>query len=497
MSASSNGISRGAVVRSRLKHPVIDCDGHSAEFEPLFLDYLRDVGGSSMVERFKRSPDNRFHFTWNGMTPAERHDLRVPRPNWWAHPTKNTLDRATSSLPRLCYERLDEMGLDFTIIYPSINLASSGFGEEDLRRAACRAFNNYHADIYREFADRLTPVAVIPMHTPAEAIEELDYAVRELGFKAIVMPAYVRRPIPALARKAPELARQLCWFDVFALDSEYDYDPVWARCVELGVAPSFHSTGTGLGFRGSISNFMYNHIGHFASTSEAVCKALFFGGVTRRFPTLKFAFQEGGVGWARVLYGDLISHWKMHNVNVLDNFDPKNLNRELFIELCRKYGGARFADKFPASPDEVCDVQWGTPEDPADLDEFARCAIREAADIRDLFVPGFFFGCEGDDDVTAWAFNAKHNPFNVRLNVILGSDIGHRDLFDMRDAAAEPWELVEKGLITEEDFREFVFVNPVKLHAGMNPNFFKGTVVEKEVNALLAAPGASSVHASR
>jgi hypothetical protein len=184
----------------------------------------------------------------------------------------------------------------------------------------------------------------------------------------------------------------------------------------------------------------------------------------------------------------------MHNVNVLDNFDPKNLNRELFIELCSKYGGARFADKFPTSPDEVCDVQWGTPEDQADLDEFSRCGIKEAADIRDLFVPGFFFGCEGDDDVTAWAFNAKHNPFNVRLNVILGSDIGHRDLFDMRDAAAEPWELVEKGLITEEDFRDFVFVNPVKLHAGMNPNFFKGTVVEKEVDALLAA---SNVDARR
>jgi predicted TIM-barrel fold metal-dependent hydrolase len=83
---------------------------------------------------------------------------------------------------------------------------------------------------------------------------------------------------------------------VFAIDSDYDYDPVWAKCVELGVAPSFNSPGTGIGFRGSISNFMYNHIGHFASTSEAVCKALFFGGVTRRFPTLKFAFQEGGVG---------------------------------------------------------------------------------------------------------------------------------------------------------------------------------------------------------
>jgi hypothetical protein len=33
-----------------------------------------------------------------------------------------------------------------------------------------------------------------------------------------------------------------------------------------------------------------------------------------------------------------------------------------------------------------------------------------------------------------------------------------------------------------------------KLHAGMNPNFFKGTVVEKEVDALLAA---SNVDARR
>jgi hypothetical protein len=40
----------------------------------------------------------------------------------------------------------------------------------------------------------------------------------------------------------------------------------------------------------------YNHIGHFASAGHAVAKALFFGGITRRFPDLNFAFLEGGVG---------------------------------------------------------------------------------------------------------------------------------------------------------------------------------------------------------
>ena len=33
------------------------------------------------------------------------------------------------------------------------------------------------------------------------------------------------------------------------------------------------------------------------------------GGVPKRFPQLKFAFMEGGVGWARTLYCDLVSHW--------------------------------------------------------------------------------------------------------------------------------------------------------------------------------------------
>jgi hypothetical protein len=36
--------------------------------------------------------------------------------------------------------------------------------------------------------------------------------------------------------------------------------------------------------------------------------SLFFGGVTRRFSDLRFAFLEGGVGWACTLLGDLVDH---------------------------------------------------------------------------------------------------------------------------------------------------------------------------------------------
>ena len=54
----------------------------------------------------------------------------------------------------------------------------------------------------------------------------------------------------------------------------------------------------------------------------------------------------------------------------------------------------------------------------------------------------------------------------------------------------EAWELVEHGLIDEENFREFVFANPARLHTALNPEFFKGTVVADAV-AKVAPPARS------
>ena len=39
--------------------------------------------------------------------------------------------------------------------------------------------------------------------------------------------------------------------------------------------------------------------------------------------------------------------------------------------------------------------------------------------------------------------------------------------------------MVEKGFVTEQDFRECTFTNAAMLHTRNNPGFFKGTVVEQ------------------
>ncbi len=287
-------------IREQLGHPVIDSDGHLVEFRPVAMEYIERAGGSDIAQRF--TDEQRATFLsrdWYGLTDDERMARWTHRPPFWGEPLRNHgLDLATATFPDLLYRRLDQLGIDFTVLFPTIGINPQGYADEDVRRACCRGLNDYYADHWMGHPDRMTPVAVVPMATPEEAIDELEHAVRDRGFKAAMLPSYVKRPLSSGAWRA----------DTFGIDSEHDYDPVWAKCRELGVVPAFHGPGEGSTFHDSISNPVFNHVGHFATAANAVCKSLFLGGVSQRFPELRFLFLEGGVGWARSLLADLAGH---------------------------------------------------------------------------------------------------------------------------------------------------------------------------------------------
>ena len=223
--------------------------------------------------------------------------------------TSNTLDKATALLPALLNERLPELGIDFAMMYPSFGLTINGIAQDDLHRAAVRAYNMMTADMFAPYRARFAPVAIIPSQTPDEALEELEYAVRQRGFKAIMLRGNQERPIPARPRES--IAQKAAWYcDNIALDSPYDYEPFWQRCVELGVAVTQHSGSARWSDRASISNFTYNHVGHFAESNHAFARGVFLGGLVRRYPSLNFGFMEGGVSWACQQYVDMIEHWE-------------------------------------------------------------------------------------------------------------------------------------------------------------------------------------------
>ncbi len=471
-------------IRHQLGHPVIDSDAHWLEFGPMMKERIENIAGRDAAACFtglRQAIGNALL-----MGPEERR-RRVAHSGFWTLPMANARDRATAMMPKLLHERMDELGLDFCVMYPTGAAVTTDIAE--LRRRALRAFNTFCAEYFADCADRMTPVAVIPTGTPAEAIEELEYATSELGLKAALFDGMIPRQVPATAAGDEDAAKLGRWYDVLGLDSAYDYDPLWQRCVELGISPTFHSSGRGYALRRSPSNFTYNHIGHFASTAEAICKAMFLGGVTRRSPTLKIAFLEGGVGYACQLYADLVEHWEIRNREALAAVDPANLDHEAIIRLAREYGPpdmarlltSREAALYAAMEPETSLATGGE----ANLDDFAACEIDSVADFRTLF-DNFYFGCEADDRMNVWAFNDRVNPLNTKINALFSSDIGHFDVPDMSKVLEEAYGLVGQGLMSDEDFKAFTFTNPAHFWTSGNPDFFKGTAVEGAVDALLA-----------
>ena len=207
------------------------------------------------------------------------------------------------------------------------------------------------------------------------------------------------------------------------------------------------------GARRSMTNYQYNHIGWFAAGGEALCKSLFFGGVPHRFPRLKFAFLEGGVGWACSLYADLVAHWKKRNARAIGQYDPSRVEPTVLRDLFSKFGGK------VALPDvdPVGNIAWleaWKRDCPRPFEDFARCGVELEENIRDLFVEYFYFGCEAVDRTAAWAYNRRINPYGARLKALYSSDVGHWDVPDMQNVVHEARELLEEELLTESEFEK-------------------------------------------
>src|SRR5258706_951935 len=101
-----------------------------------------------------------------------------------------------------------------------------------------------NAEICGQSRHRMAPAAAIPMHTPDEAIEELENAAR-IGLKVAMIPPGVARPIPALEREHPSAFPYAAYFDNYGLDSFFDYDPLWRKFIDLKIAVTSHG-GVGL-----------------------------------------------------------------------------------------------------------------------------------------------------------------------------------------------------------------------------------------------------------
>ena len=460
-------------LRDKIDHPVVDGDGHVIESMTLFFRYLEKVGGAKLQGGFAKEMKERPIFSSGN---RETGDPRMP---WWGT-TTNTRDLATVMLPKLYYERFDELGIDFSILYPSLGLVLPTIQDEGVRRGALRALNTMNWDVTAPYQDRMTAVAMIPMHSPEEAVDEIEH-VTKLGMRVAVIPAGVTRPIPKYADAFP--GAFVC--DCYGLDSSYDYTPVWEAFRKHKFAVTAHGAPGNRYLplpRRSPTNYMYNHILGHAAQQIDLCLSLVLGGVPKRFPDLNFGFLEGGAGWACDVLHGIHEHYEKRNGRAVQQYNPKNVDAALLQQLCDRYGDYGTDQVQP-------NLEVGAParngDDQAALDEWAQSGLTGDHDLIDMFGRQFSFGCEADDRSVYRALDAKGNTFGVRLQPFFSSDIGHWDVPDVAEVLLESHQLVDEGLLTAADYRDFVFANPVRLHAEMNPSFFDGTPVESAAKALL------------
>ena len=146
----------------------------------------------------------------------------------------------------------------------------------ELGASVSRSFNSAIGRILKRYPGKFIGVAPIPLQAPRLAIDEMNYAIKELGLHGVIVYQNVNRK---------DLDDESLW-------------PVYERAESLGVPILVHGVDSGplLGVE-RFARFNLDVCLGFPFEVFQAASALIFGGVIERFPNLKFGFFEVGVGF--------------------------------------------------------------------------------------------------------------------------------------------------------------------------------------------------------
>jgi predicted TIM-barrel fold metal-dependent hydrolase len=170
---------------------------------------------------------------------------------------------------------LDRDGIDAEVIYPNRGLLMWASPDPAHQSAMCRVWNDWAIEVFGPYKQRCAPVAAIAPKDVETAVREAQ-RVAKLGYRTVFLPVQVQ-------------------------DQPYNlplYDPLWAAIQDTGMPISFH-VGTGKDPRTASGNggAILNYVVHALSTAIEPVVQLCTSGVLERFPDLKFATVEAGIGW--------------------------------------------------------------------------------------------------------------------------------------------------------------------------------------------------------
>jgi predicted TIM-barrel fold metal-dependent hydrolase len=206
-------------------------------------------------------------------------------------------------------ERLADMdrdGMDVAVMFGGGPL---GTGNDELFMASFDAYNRWLADFCSYAPGRLSGVAYLPMRDVAESVR-LMREVAQLGFTAVNIPAFpqsTEKLSPGVGGAAQVLALTGDPMGPRRYDQP-EFDPFWAAAVELDMAITIHLGARSVRYADP-DKFLPDLPMSKVAMAEPIA-ILIFGGVFQRFPGLKFASIESGVGWFSWFANYMDETWK-------------------------------------------------------------------------------------------------------------------------------------------------------------------------------------------
>ena len=131
--------SRSQEIRSKLRHPIIDSDGHNLELNPALLDYVQDIGGRDVRDRFEEMLKFSEKHEWVESRTSSGDTIGSPRRPGGECPPATRTTGPLRRCQKLLHRRMDELGIDYAVIYPTWRPGLMRFQDEGtMRSGGCR-----------------------------------------------------------------------------------------------------------------------------------------------------------------------------------------------------------------------------------------------------------------------------------------------------------------------------------------------------------------------
>ncbi|MGE0745617.1 MAG: amidohydrolase family protein [Rhodospirillales bacterium] len=245
-----------------MKHrvPVFDGDGHVLETDAQLDKYYEGSWkGSRRLAGMTIFPSLD---GWSRSVQISEHDSG--RKHW-------------TSDAKIWGEALDKIGLDGSVLYPTIALAYGLMREVGFATATATAYNNWLDAEYTRLDDRLYGVGLMPVENPEGAIAEMRRCKNQ-------RKNFVAMLLPSVTASGMTYGHPSFW-------------PVYEEAERLNMPLALHGApSVGFGFD-HFRPFVKVHTLEHPVPLMIQLTDMMFSGVFDDFPKLRVAFLEGGASW--------------------------------------------------------------------------------------------------------------------------------------------------------------------------------------------------------